>query len=33
MPVGFSKAFAERLNLNSKLKVIEASDGDNAEKI
>lgn len=32
MPVGFTKAFAERLNLNSKLKVIEASDGDLIEK-
>ncbi len=32
MPVGFTKAFAERLNLNSKIKVIEASDGDNVEK-
>jgi len=28
MPIGFTKAFAERLNLNSKLKVVEASDGD-----
>jgi len=28
MPVGFTKAFAERLNSNSKLKVVEASDGD-----
>jgi len=32
MPVGFTKAFADRLNLNSKLKVIEAQDGDNVEK-
>lgn len=27
MPVGFTKAFAERLNLNSKMKVVEAVDG------
>jgi len=26
MPVGFTKAFAERLNLNSKIKVVEAAD-------
>ena len=32
MPTGFTKAFAERLNLNSKLKVIEAQDGDLVEK-
>ncbi|MDW8799715.1 chemotaxis response regulator protein-glutamate methylesterase [Clostridium sp. A1-XYC3] len=32
MPVGFTKAFAERLNLNSKLKVVEASDGMSIEK-
>ena len=32
MPVGFTKAFAERLNLNSKLKVVEASDGEIIEK-
>ena len=32
MPTGFTKAFAERLNLNSKLKVVEASDGDPIEK-
>lgn len=32
MPVGFTKAFAERLNLNSKIKVIEAADGMNIEK-
>lgn len=32
MPTGFTKAFAERLNLNSNLKVIEASDGDLVEK-
>ncbi|WP_246577830.1 protein-glutamate methylesterase/protein-glutamine glutaminase [Clostridium psychrophilum] len=32
MPVGFTKAFAQRLNLNSKLKVVEASDGDLVEK-
>ena len=25
MPTGFTKAFAERLNLNSKLKVVEAA--------
>lgn len=28
MPAGFTKAFAERLNNNSRLKVIEANDGD-----
>jgi len=32
MPVGFTKAFAERLNLNSKLKVVEAVDGETIEK-
>ena len=32
MPMGFTKAFAQRLNLNSKLKVIEAQDGDLIEK-
>ncbi len=32
MPTGFTKAFAERLNLNSKIKVVEAQDGDYAEK-
>ncbi|MGV8982741.1 protein-glutamate methylesterase/protein-glutamine glutaminase [Clostridium sp.] len=32
MPTGFTKAFAQRLNLNSKLKVIEAQDGDRVEK-
>jgi len=32
MPVGFTKAFSERLNLNSKIKVVEASDGMNVEK-
>lgn len=32
MPVGFTKAFADRLNLNSKLKVVEASDGMIIEK-
>ncbi len=32
MPMGFTKAFADRLNLNSKLKVIEAQDGDYVEK-
>lgn len=28
MPAGFTKAFADRLNLNSRLKVVEAADGD-----
>ncbi|MGH4141121.1 protein-glutamate methylesterase/protein-glutamine glutaminase [Clostridium sp.] len=32
MPPGFTKAFADRLNLNSKLKVVEARDGDRVEK-
>ncbi|KOA21061.1 chemotaxis response regulator protein-glutamate methylesterase [Clostridium homopropionicum DSM 5847] len=32
MPVGFTKAFAERLDSNSKIKVVEASQGDNIEK-
>ncbi|MGH4050342.1 MAG: protein-glutamate methylesterase/protein-glutamine glutaminase [Clostridium sp.] len=32
MPVGFTKAFADRLNLNSKLKVTEAEDGELIEK-
>lgn len=32
MPVGFTKAFAERLNSNSKIKVIEASDGMTVER-
>lgn len=32
MPVGFTKAFAERLNLNSPIKVVEASEGDLVEK-
>jgi len=32
MPTGFTKAFAQRLNLNSKLKVVEACDGDVIEK-
>jgi two-component system, chemotaxis family, protein-glutamate methylesterase/glutaminase len=32
MPVGFTKAFAERLNLNSKIKVVEATDGMSIEK-
>ncbi|WP_027625851.1 protein-glutamate methylesterase/protein-glutamine glutaminase [Clostridium lundense] len=32
MPATFTKAFADRLNNNSKLKVIEASDGDIVEK-
>jgi len=32
MPVGFTKAFADRLNLNSSIKVIEASEGEPVEK-
>lgn len=32
MPVGFTKAFSERLNLNSKIKVVEAQEGMNVEK-
>lgn len=32
MPMGFTKAFADRLNLNSKLKVVEAQNGDYVEK-
>lgn len=32
MPVGFTKAFAERLNLNSKIKVVEAEDKMYIEK-
>lgn len=32
MPIGFTKAFADRLNLNSKLKVVEAQDGEMVEK-
>jgi two-component system chemotaxis response regulator CheB len=28
MPAGFTKAFAERINKNTELKVVEASDGD-----
>lgn len=32
MPVGFTKAFADRLNANSDIKVIEASDGMPIEK-
>lgn len=32
MPTGFTKAFAQRLNLNSNLKVVEAQDGDYVEK-
>jgi two-component system chemotaxis response regulator CheB len=32
MPVGFTKAFAERLNTNSQIKVVEASDGQSIEK-
>lgn len=31
MPTGFTKAFAERLNSNSKIKVVEASEGENIE--
>ena len=32
MPTGFTKAFAQRLNLNSNLKVVEACAGDLIEK-
>ncbi|MBZ9688113.1 chemotaxis response regulator protein-glutamate methylesterase [Clostridium estertheticum] len=32
MPMGFTKAFAERLNLNCKLKVVEAGEGDTVSK-
>lgn len=32
MPVGFTKAFAERLNSNSDIKVVEARDGELVEK-
>jgi two-component system, chemotaxis family, protein-glutamate methylesterase/glutaminase len=32
MPVGFTKAFAERLNSNSDIKVVEASDGELIQK-
>ncbi|MEA4826386.1 protein-glutamate methylesterase/protein-glutamine glutaminase [Clostridium sp. JNZ J1-5] len=32
MPVGFTKAFAERLHSNSKIKVVEASEGEVIEK-
>ncbi|MCM8710944.1 chemotaxis response regulator protein-glutamate methylesterase [Clostridium sp. SYSU_GA19001] len=32
MPVGFTKAFADRLNTNSKITVVEASDGQSIEK-
>lgn len=32
MPVGFTKAFAERLNCNSEITVVEAKDGDAVEK-
>lgn len=32
MPVGFTKAFAERLNSNSKIKVVEAAEGMNIAK-
>jgi two-component system chemotaxis response regulator CheB len=31
MPAGFTKAFAERLNVNSDIKVVEASDGQTIE--
>lgn len=29
MPVGFTKAFADRLDANSEIKVVEATDGEN----
>lgn len=32
MPVGFTKAFADRLNANSSIKVVEASDNELVEK-
>ncbi|MDF2883218.1 MAG: chemotaxis response regulator protein-glutamate methylesterase [Clostridiaceae bacterium] len=32
MPVGFTKAFAERLNSNSEISVVEAQNGDAIEK-
>ena len=32
MPAGFTKAFADRLDSNSKMKVVEAGDGMNVEK-
>lgn len=32
MPVGFTKAFADRLNTNSELTVVEAQDGDIIQK-
>ncbi|MGH4121150.1 protein-glutamate methylesterase/protein-glutamine glutaminase [Clostridium sp.] len=32
MPAGFTKAFAQRLNLNSEIMVVEAQDGDILEK-
>ncbi|QGU95045.1 chemotaxis-specific protein-glutamate methyltransferase CheB [Clostridium bovifaecis] len=32
MPVGFTKAFAERLNSNSRIKVVEATQGEAIEK-
>ncbi len=32
MPKGFTKAFSERLNANSKLKVVEGQDGQTIEK-
>ncbi|MBK5240371.1 MAG: chemotaxis response regulator protein-glutamate methylesterase [Clostridium sp.] len=32
MPTGFTKAFAQRLNVNSEIMVVEAQDGDTVEK-
>lgn len=32
MPIGFTKAFADRLNANSDIKVVEAAEGDAIEK-
>lgn len=31
MPVGFTKAFADRLDANSEIKVVEAADGENCQ--
>ncbi len=31
MPVGFTKAFADRLDVNSEIKVVEATDGENCQ--